>query len=392
MGDISEMSKDNKVTVSLSYASEQTTFDCDATMKWQGASSLGFPKKNYNIQLLKTGTTSKHKVELKEGWGKQSKYCIKANYIDFSQARNVVSGQLYSQVVHSRNLQDKVGALTNGGAVDGFPILIYINGTYQGLHTLNIAKDSWMWGMEDDEEGDSEVTKQAALMADDYTSATGLSTTIEGTFEDNGFELEYCSTEDTIGNDWVAPSFNAMVSFINQNDGEDFKNGIRDYVCLERTIDTLIYTWMIAGADNGSKNVMWLTYDGAHWFPSMYDMDGTWGLHPAGSSYFAPGYLLEEDRALDPYIGNELCKKVYTHFKDEVIARYFELRSSVLSLSNVNNTFASFFVQIPDYIYQAEAKKWSAVPSVNTSTYAQIISYAKAHFEQYDEYFSAFIA
>lgn len=389
-GDISEMTKENKVTVSISYESNEVSFTSDATMKWQGASSTGYPKKNYNIQLLESGTTKKQKVEMKEGWGKESKYTLKANYIDFSQARNVVSGQLYSQVVHSRDIEDEVFQLQNGGAVDGFPILIYINGSYQGLHTLNIAKDN-LFNMEDDEPDDGVVTKQAMLMADAWGGATDLDKTMNSDYTSSNFELEFCSTEDTIGDSWVVESFNNMITFINSNDGEDFKHGIGNYVNVGHTIDSMIYTWLIAAEDNTAKNILWATYDGVHWFSSMYDMDGTWGLRYNGSQWLNSGFFLSANPSNAPFMRNNLWKKIYANFKDEVVARYFELRKSVLSINNIENVFSSFFAKIPDVVRKAEKEYWTSVPSQDTNNIDQIITFAKAHFKLYDEYFSQFI-
>ena len=116
-GDTSTMSKDVKVTLNYNY--KDLTGSC--TVKWQGSSSLRYPKKNYTI-------TFDQKFEAKTGWGTQKKYCLKANYIDFSHARNVVSARLWGQMVKSRTTKnEKLYNLRNGGAIDGFPIMLSIN-------------------------------------------------------------------------------------------------------------------------------------------------------------------------------------------------------------------------------------------------------------------------
>ena len=134
-----------------------------------------------------------------------------------------------------------------------FPILIYINGNYQGLYTLNIHKDNLM-GIGEDEEGDDEVLKQAVIMGNSWTDEVLLKAPINADFVSSSFELEVCSTEDTIGDAWVSESFNNMIKFINENDGKDFVDGIRNYVNVERTIDSMLYTWLIMAADNTAKN------------------------------------------------------------------------------------------------------------------------------------------
>lgn len=385
-GDVSKISKENKVVVGVHYDDGEKVIEADATLKWQGATSINYPKKNFNMQLLKKGTNDKNKVILNEDWGKQSKYCLKANYIDFSQARNVVSGRIYNDIVKSRDLEDEVAKLNNGGVVDGFPILIYINGEYQGLYTLNIPKDKWMLGMDDDEEDDSVITKQAILMGETWNDFVSLEKTINSDFASCGFELEYCSTEDTVGNEWVYDSFNRVIDFVNSNDGEAFKNGIGNYINVERTIDSMLYTWLIMAADNRAKNILWATYDGIHWFSSMYDMDGVWGMSWDGLEYNNP-FGIDKQGYIDN--GNLLWKKIYENFEKEIIKRYFELRTSSLSTENVESHFVKFNESISKLVFEAEKIKWAEIPSKNTSNLDQILDFMYKRFSAMDEYFLA---
>ena len=151
-GSLDGISKDKKVKVGVKYTSEDNNFECDATLKVQGASSSYYPKKNFTIQLFEKETDydEKFKVRMADKWGKESKYCLKANWIDFSHARNIVSAKLYGQVSKSRNIADEFNQLVNGGAIDGFPVVIYLNGNFHGLYTWNIPKDKWMTNMDDD--------------------------------------------------------------------------------------------------------------------------------------------------------------------------------------------------------------------------------------------------
>lgn len=379
-GDISGMSKENKVLVSVAYDDGIKKIDCGATLKWQGASSLVYPKKNYTMQLLESGSDKKKKVELNSDWGKQSKYCLKANYIDYSQARNVVSGQIYRDIVHTRDFNEEIESLKNGGVVDGFPVVIFINSKYQGLYTLNIPKDKWMFGMDDDNEDDDIITKQALLMGDTWTDSTKLKEEISDDYISSGFELEYCSTEDTIGDDWVVESFNNMIDFINTSNGKDFIEGIENYISLERTIDSMIYTLFIMATDNTSKNILWVTYDGFHWFSSMYDMDSTWGLSWDGSIGTSA-----ETTWLGYLTGNNLWKKIFENFSEKVIERYFQLRETILLEENLINKFTQFDNKIPGIIREAEKEKWYEVPSIETNNLEQIIDFIYKRCETLDE-------
>ena len=364
-GDLTGISKENKVQVLANYADEFQTFEYNATLKLQGATSLYYPKKNYNIQFYKDNTfKSKQKVKLISSWGSQNKYTLKANWIDYSQMRNVISAKIYGDIVRFRDIDDEFNDLVNGGAIDGYPIIIFENGVYQGLYTLNMAKDDYLFAMNGDES-----TKEAILMTVDWTNSCALKEHINYDFS-NGWELEYSSTEDNdeIGNDWVVDSFNNMIDFINNNDGDDFINGINEYIYLDRAIDSMLYIWFIGASDNYSKNILWVTYDGIRWMPSVYDMDATWGLLWYG------GLTDQFDLSL-AYSSNLLWEKIWINMQDLVIERYAELRNGPLSFDNVSKKFIDFYKLIPGIIYEKDKNKWNGIPSTDKSNILQILNW-----------------
>lgn len=376
-GSLEGISKDNKVKVGVKYSSKEKDFTCDATLKVQGASSAAYPKKNFTIQLFEEGSDfdKKYKVEMREGWGKQSKYCLKANWIDFSHARNVVSAKLYGEVSESRNLKDKFAKLVNGGAIDGFPVVIYLNGSFHGLYTWNIPKDKWLFDMDDED------LYEALVMADDWHMSTSLNEPVADDFESTRWELEYCSTEDTEGTKWVVDSLNEMIYFLNNYKGEDFAERLRYYVNVERAIDCMIHTTVINGLDNTSKNIIWVTYDGIQWMPCVYDMDSTWGIWWHGKEYYSV-----KDYSIETMMnGNVLWRKLFQYYKDDIIQRYFELRETVYSVDNIKKQFGDFIFQIPKFVYECEAKRWEEIPSKNTSCYEQIVSFGMIRLDYLDK-------
>lgn len=150
-GDTSAMTKDNAVDLAYVYGERNGT----CSVKWQGSSSLAYDKKNYTIKF-------DNAFEAATGWGAQKKYCFKANYIDHSHARNIVNAKLWGQIVKSReNVPERLKNLVNGGAIDGFPCIIMLNGEFHGLYTWNIPKDGWMLGMGN---SNSATTQTGALV------------------------------------------------------------------------------------------------------------------------------------------------------------------------------------------------------------------------------------
>lgn len=369
-GNISNATKTNKETVTFSYYGEKN-YTGKGTVKLQGSSSIWYPKKNYTLKL-------ESKIKIKDSWGKQKKYCLKANYVDYSQARNVVSAKLYGQIVKSRNIDDEISSLVNGGAIDGFPVLVFSGGNYLGLYTFNIPKDKWLFGM-----SDSDEKKQAILMGDNWSESVSLNEYINEDFS-NGWELEYYSNEDSkldSDNSWVVDGFNEMMRFLFENDGDSFKEGIGTYIAVERSIDAMLFTFAMCALDNTSKNILWITYDGGKtWQPSVYDMDDSWGLIYDGTIGYSPDSML-----FDSYAYNLLWKRLFENYRDEIVERWRELRSGILTTENVTKVFADFIGGIPSVIYDTEKIKWTDVPSKETNNLEQITKWCEKHLDALDK-------
>lgn len=379
-GDISKISKNNEVNVSVTYNEKGKNFSAYATLKHQGSSSLAYDKKNYTIKFYEDEAhTDKYKVDL--GWGKESKYCLKANYIDYSHARNIVSARLFSDIVDTRKNKDKnLDNAPNNGVVDGYPILIYINGTFEGIYTMNIPKDNWMFGIKKDDS-----KKQAILMAEHWEDSTYLEAEINAKY--SNWDLEYCSTEDTA---WVRNSFNEFIRFINENDGQALKNGLGKYIDVESAIDTMLFTLAMNGRDNTGKNMIYVTYDGKKWILSMYDMDSTWGMHWEGTKFYEPGDLIpkvQDDGTISHWIRyNLLWDKLMQNYVPEIKARYKQLRGSILDAEYIKAEFEKFMNEIPEVARRSELQRWKTLPSTNSDHLYQIYSFAYGHLKEMDAF------
>ena len=354
-----------EIVVKYKYVSNNKygSFECFSEIKVQGASSSGYPKKNYNVKFFRDETlTDKLKVDL--GWGTENKYTMKANYVDFSQGRNIVAARLFSQVVQSRdNIAQGLLNAPNYGVIDGFPILVYVNGSFHGIYTMNIPKDDWMFGMEGDEQ-----TREALLMADAWGNYVTLNKPIgDGPLSDYGFEIEHCSTTDTA---WVISSFNELIEIINCGDRDRIRSELPQHLDSEAAIDNMIFTFFINAADNVAKNILWATYDGNVWIPSMYDMDGTFGMYWNGqpidvaTESLTPKntypYITADARFVIP--GSKMYSILCKYYAEQVKTRYIELRNSVFKSQNFKDAFEGFFDLIPEVAYTSDREKWTAVP------------------------------
>lgn len=351
-GDVSTMNKDTKVTLNYAYGDKTGT----CTLKWQGSSSLAYPKKNYTVEF-------DNAFEAATGWGTQTKYCLKADWIDFSHCRNVGTAKLWGEMVKSRassDLTTKLSTLVNGGAIDGFPCFVVINGEWQGIYNFNIPKEGWMLGMGD---GD----KEAILCADQ-----GNNSNFNGEITLNdGFELEYNS--DTFTESDIQTSFNNLIDAVLNSDGSDIDTTVAQYLDIDSAIDYYILVAALKGTDMVTKNAIFATYDGVKWFMSAYDLDATWGLNWDGLKFLeAAGDAFTISAFYRLTGAHKLFALLYKYKKPEIIARYKQLRENILSPSHVANCFYNYAKNIPLSARKAENELWTTMPSTSANNVEQI--------------------
>ena len=353
-GSMKGISKANKVKLSYTYG--ELSGGC--SLKWQGASSIAYDKKNFTLTFDEPQT-------IVESWGTQKKYCLKANYVDFSHCRNIVAAKLWGQAVRSRPTRnDKLYGLPNGGAIDGFPIMLAINGEYQGIYTFNIPKDKWMFGMTDG-------ARECILTAE--THAKGTQFAEEAKVDASDFEMEYVPDEENI--QWVKDSVNTLIRAVMNFSGTtaaEVEAALSPYLDIESAVDYFIITCMFALTDNLDKNYILMTFDGVKWAFSEYDLDTAFGNRWDGKIYYSPDTITTFKGFANTH---KLMGILYTYYKDKIKARYAALRKNVLSEANVQMTVANFLVDIPKGLLDQEVVLWPKIPGTNTNNMSQILNW-----------------
>lgn len=369
------------VHATIEYISKTEHFKAYVDIKCQGNSSMAYPKKNYTIKMFSDeAKTTKLKKDFK-GWGKQNKFCLKANYIDHSHARNVVSAKLWDEIVASRTNYTELPELLRtspcNGAVDGFPIKVYYNNTYEGIYTWNIPKDKWMFNMDD------ALDNHCVLCGEEYNS---------GCFRSANASLWSDEIHDVMPES-IKTSFNNFISFVMNSTDDEFKTNLENYVYVDSLIDYYIFQYVICGLDSMGKNQLFATYDGTKWIATSYDMDSTFGLHWNGQSFVSATYRMQEDyeSMANGRPGNLLYIRLEQLFCDEIKARYAELRAGVLSYANIVNEFERFMDTIGKDLFAEDLTIYTGIPSGNTNNIQQIRNYTRDRLTYVDTQIEALI-
>ena len=359
---------EDELPLTMEYRSKTKTIKSYVTLKVQGDSSAKYAKKNFNLKMFSDDArTQKLKCTFRN-WSNTHKYCLKANWIDHTHARNVVGGRLWNQIAKSRSDYESYPTeykeSANSGAVDGFPIKVYINGVYQGLYTWNIRKDSSMFNMDD------ETGTHSALIADANSRVTVWRVLPNINGSDWTDELN-----DTVP-DAVKTAFQNAYSFVMNSTDEEFVANIENHFYLSSLIDYYIYIYCILMYGGLAKSQTMFTYDAQRFLANIYDMDTTWALYWDGSTFYdyetpcPSGYSAEKEVGQS----NLLYERLVTLFPDKIKERYEELRSDILSDANIINEFERFMDVIPSDLYEEDyasttgSGAFTGIPSRTTNT------------------------
>ena len=356
--------KDN-VNLTMDYISNTDKFTSYVKLKCQGNSSMNYAKKNFTINMYSDeARATKLKKDFK-GWGAQSKFCLKANYVDTTHTRNISGARIACDMVNSRPdspFKRQLSQCPRNGLVDGFPIKLYFNGEFYGIYTWNIPKDGWMFNM------DKNNANHMVLCAEKNNDGKNTSDDIlrcefrkewDGT-DGNSWSIEFGTYSDTLKN-----SFNRCVNFVMTATDEEFKANIGDYFDLYSLLDYYCFSYLVAHIDGLAKNLLMATYDGVIWGACLYDMDSIYGADWNVSSFKAANIQCPEQYQ---DTNSLLWQRIENCFSAELYARYLELRQGALSLSNIIKHVEEIYDVIPDRVLADEKAKWTSLPAVNTNT------------------------
>ena len=346
--------------------------------KVQGASSVGHPKKNYTLNLDKS-------FEAFRGYDKNHKYVIKANYTEPSQALNVVGARLWGSIRDTHKHADTGILNTNGdllvddkgnriiaetdpqlsiggtyGAVNGFPIAVYINDQYWGLYTFNIPKDDWMAKM-------PKKSKGKYAIVDTIWDPQGAFKK-ETNFKDQ-MELQFCSTKDS---QWAMESVNALIRAVmaNYDTVDNFNNAVSPLLDIDSAIDYYIFSVLVDNSDGIFRNYLLQTFDGKKWYFAAYDLDSIFGRTPETFNHMLAKSDTDDWRNHGVTFenvtnANKLFYQLWKFYKDEILKRTKALIDGPMSNSEVDTAFVDFARHIPLNAYTAELDVWPQ--TINTS-------------------------
>lgn len=329
-GDTSTMTKDKAVTLDAEYTDGVRSFKCKAKTKWQGQSSLSYPKKNYNIKFL--DSNGDKVIMAFKDWFPTNGYHMKANYSDYSMVRNVVGVQLGRQIypnLYPNNAR---------GVVDSFPFILYINNEWWGCYTWNLSQNVDLFAMDENNQNNM-------------------------VFRPDNTGWDVANFEDRLHDNPIpeqVAKLSRMVNWTKNCTNAEFVSDIDDYFDLE----SLEYYWLMmdigCAGDSMVNNSTWASWDGDKWYVLWYDLDIIFGWNQ--TLYTATTDLIALSKTQEwAHKYNPVWDKLYTNFYSDLCAKYAELRQTVFTDANtIIGYFTAYQNKWGADNLSAEYQKWNA--------------------------------
>lgn len=360
----------------------------------QGASSMSYYVKNMAIDISDGS-------EIKFGdFPTQDSFHLKKYYIDAFRGQCIVGYWLMEQVYKSRpigqqypyeysysneSITDGYGDVKkdffNGAKChpDGFPITI----TWVNTET---SKETWMgvyaWNLKKSKEVYNCNKKKAEnIILDGSLSANSI---FSGSINWSAFEIRNPkSLIDIDGNKYdgdnpkelsdtdptskkVKDYLVALSGIDNELKANKTKETFEKHFLVAPFIDYYLVSQVIYNLDGFDKNWIWVTYDGTHWTPTLYDVDSIFGMFMSGT------FIVNESVSRETGAGNIPANYLKELYSSEIVERYKELRNlEIFSTENICKLLDKWCNAVGYHNFEEEFKVYDQTPSYRNGNYSQ---------------------
>ena len=365
-GDLSGMDHDHAKNITYDYKNKNTHLSGYGTVKWQGSSSATLAKKGYRLKTTKSDYSEKDKIRLQPSWQKHHKFNLKAYYNDGMLSRDPVSANIGAKVSASRSeLPRDLINEDNFGYIDGFPIILFLNGEYQGIYSFNLPRPDFSY------------TKWA-IMANQYNDICQFIKV-----PDTGVKMDESDwlslNPDGQATDDQKKAVTDLINWVIQSDDATFVKDLDKHFDIPSMIDYVVVTNILGARDAYGKNQVLLTWDGKIWYYQLYDLDCTYNANWMGGKVFET-----------PKVGvnlpfgsnNNLFVRFTKFFKNAISDRYREIRQW-LTPGYVLAQYKQRINLIGQGNFEQEWAKWND-PSKDTEDFKQLQNDLYDHFKAAD--------
>ena len=339
-----------------------------AKLKWRGTATNipGKHKRNYNIKFQDEDSAKMDRRFF--GLRNDNTWVLDAGQMDFLRVRNRVSSDLWLDMARRPWYADSLPNARNGSR--GQIVELMLNGAYMGIYNMCEPIDrKQMKLMRPEKVGYQDYLIHGQLWkTDTWTRTVTMSDPAPrpyGTTYWDGFELKYPDRDDVHVVSWR--TLENAVWFANRAGKDEFNHQLRIdslgyYFDVPVMEDYLIFIASIQALDNESKNICYAVYDRRD---NPRITMAPWDLDICLGQNFAPNVDLPDMVRPDQDLGwishVPMAMMLETEaFGTEIVARYNELRKTVLDTDNLVNRYRSVINELESCgAAEREENRWS---------------------------------
>jgi len=325
----------------------QNIFRSTVGIEHRGSSSQANIKLSFGLELW-SDETGNDKIDYPLlGMRNDDDWILDAAFRDYAKMRNRVSTDIWL-AMHPLYYQDDE-PLAQAGS-NGLFVEVFKDDRYHGLFNLMERLDRKQLQLKKSEDNEVEGLfykaiqwSQGLVTFDHYFPADPSSI-----FWD-GWEQKYPAPDDFIH--WQ--DLEVFSQFVVESSDDLFINQISEKIVIPNVIDYFLLLNLIRGDDNRGKNVYLAKYQKDQPFIIIpWDMDATWGRdflgNPTSTAGIVSNGLLDRLLETDP-----------NHFRNQVKARWSDLRANIFSTAQLKSYFNQYFINFETTgAYEREIIRW----------------------------------
>lgn len=329
------------------YDKQGNYFKKAIVLNAQGSSSMGYYVKNQSIDIADGS-----KIKFGD-WVSQDSFHMKKYYIDAFRGQCVVGYWLMAQIYDGK--MPWSGIVNNGSLVegngdlrkdfptgakahpDGFPVVVYLNGKYQGLYAFCLKKHRDNYFCK--KSNPKNIILDGSLGVDTFWGKSEISWSAfeirnpKDLVDVNGAEYDGDNPTELSGTDALSSEVKGYIQRLAASttalQNNPTKETFEEYFMVEPMIDYFLLSNVLYHFDGFRKNWIWVTWDGIHWTPTAYDLDSIFGMHTTGTYAMVSQSEIGTSWGLPTYWLKEL-------YEEEISLRYKELKNKgIFSTHNI---------------------------------------------------------
>ncbi len=327
----------------------------------------GRHKLNYRIKFVNDDSTKMNRRFF--GLRNDNSWILDAGQLDFLRIRNRVSSDLWLDMARRPWYSDTLKNVRNGSR--GQMVEVLLNGEYRGIYNMCEPIDRKQLKLKR-YDASTRTYHGQLWMAYKWTRTVSMGLPVQrrNDIKWDGFELKYPDYDEIRRANWTVLEDAVWYSY-----NADQQNRIMDsldyYFDIPVMQDYLIFIATLQALDNESKNIFYACYDKAD-NPRLtmipWDLDVCLGQNYA-PEVDEPDYI-RPDREFD-WLYNVPMAGMWNYWltHNETVARYKELRQTVLSTENLVNRYRSAIENLVNCGAAArEEGRWSGDTDLHKKT------------------------